>query len=145
MQKLVSLGEFSESFAKHFASHFKEKPSPKDIRGIAKMEVLWQGNPISLMISFGKHSCQLCMQEQVLILKATHDAPAELINLCSEIMAHVGTAQGFTDTRPALMIILNVKEVQTRRYLRSVTAVPTAPAHLWMSNGYLGGRVELLI
>ena len=62
----------SDSFAKHFASHFKagQKITTKDVRSKVSMEILWKGNPISYYKSFGKINCSLCMKERLEIFKA---------------------------------------------------------------------------
>ena len=44
--------------------------SSADVRKIARVSVLWQGNPISCMKNFGKINCKLCMMERLEILKA---------------------------------------------------------------------------
>ena len=70
-------GKISDTFAKHFASHLKEKMEKGDlrkaktcdVRDLVKMSILWEGNPISCNKSFGKISCQLCMNERIEILK----------------------------------------------------------------------------
>ena len=76
-QNQVNRGIISDSFARHFASHFnKEKGNKRDqinsgdIRKISKISILWQGNPISSMKTFGKLNCNLCMMERMEILKA---------------------------------------------------------------------------
>ena len=71
----INKGLVSDSFAKHFASHFKtvsknSQISSGDIRKITKVSILWQGNPISSMKTFGKINCNLCMMERMEILKA---------------------------------------------------------------------------
>jgi len=45
-KKCVS-GKASDTFAKHFASHFDTKPLSEDIKKLSKFEILWQGDPIS--------------------------------------------------------------------------------------------------
>ena len=70
-------GKISDTFAKHFASHLKEKMEKGelkkaktcDVRDLVKMSILWEGNAISCNKSFGKISCQLCMNERIEILK----------------------------------------------------------------------------
>ena len=68
----------SDTFAKHFASHFtdeendkkKSKVSISQIRNLMKVSILWQGKPISNMKTFGKLNCTLCMKERLAIFKA---------------------------------------------------------------------------
>ena len=83
-RSLVNKGTTSDTFAKHFASHFDngngkdgEKGKRKkgqvniaQIRKLMKVSILWQGRPISNMKTFGKLNCTLCMSERLEILKA---------------------------------------------------------------------------
>ena len=80
-RRLINDGTISDTFAKHFASHFKmnenkEKKKKNDlvsigqIRKLAKVSILWQGKPISNMKTFGKLNCSLCMRERLSIIKA---------------------------------------------------------------------------
>ena len=73
----VNKGIISDSFAKHFSKHFKNdgldksgQISSKDVREITRVSILWQGNPISSMKTFGRVNCNLCMMERLEILKA---------------------------------------------------------------------------
>ena len=87
VKKLVNRGEGSDSFAKHFASHFTDSTNitRDDINRLIKIDVMWQGDPISCVKSFGKMSCSLCMKERVEILKASKKQPRQLINSRNEI------------------------------------------------------------
>jgi len=87
VQNLVKKGKGSDSFAKHFATHFKEddKVARSDVREITKTEVLWQGNAISYMKLFGRLSCLLCMKERLEIIKMAKEEPENLINSRGEI------------------------------------------------------------
>ena len=80
-RRLIDNGIVSDTFAKHFASHFKTneekgKRKKKDlvsigqIRKLAKVSILWQGKPISNVKTFGKLNCSLCMKERLSIIKA---------------------------------------------------------------------------
>ena len=70
-------GKISNTFAKYFASHLKEKMEKGeikkaktcDVRDFVKMSILWEGNAISCNKSFRKISCQLCMNERIAILE----------------------------------------------------------------------------
>ena len=48
-------------------------------------EIIWQGNPITCMKSFGKLSCLLCMRERMEILTRAKKNPDKQINSCGEI------------------------------------------------------------
>ena len=57
----VNNGIISDSFARHFASHFKCAKGSKndqirlnDVRNIMKVIILWQQNPNSFMKIFGR-------------------------------------------------------------------------------------------
>ena len=79
-RSLINNGTTSDTFAKHFASHFGEKSkggrrkkgqvSIAQIRKLMKVSILWQSRPISNMKTFGKLNCTLCMNERLEILKA---------------------------------------------------------------------------
>ena len=87
VQKLLSKDIKSDSYAKHFATHFKKgvKPTPTEQRAIQQFEVIWQGNPISASKTFGTRGCILCTREKIAIIKAGRKEPEKLINSCSEI------------------------------------------------------------
>ena len=54
----------SDTFVRHFMEHFApgQKISRKGSAGNYKNKVIWQGDPINFMKSFGKGSCKLCME-----------------------------------------------------------------------------------
>ena len=83
--KKAMRGEPLDSYVKYFATLFSSKPKPAQLREAAKFQVLWQGNPISTVKTFGSEKCKLCMQERIEILKMWEDEPTKLINSCSEI------------------------------------------------------------
>ena len=68
----VKNGELSDSFAEHFASHFEDKKqtSRGDVRNIADVETVWQGNPMSNVKTFRSLNCDLCTKERLEIHKA---------------------------------------------------------------------------
>ena len=69
---LVNNEKFSDSFAKHFASHFKDENdiSRGDVRNIASAEIIWQGNPISSIETFKNLNYSLCIRERLEMCKA---------------------------------------------------------------------------
>ena len=76
----MNKGEIYDSFAKHFSKHFRndglnknDQISSKDVREITRVSILWQGNPISSMKTFGKINCNLCMMERLEIIKAMRE------------------------------------------------------------------------
>ena len=84
---LVNNQKTSDSFAKHFATHFQNrttKLTAGEARRKVKVSILWQGKPISCNKSFGKLNCSLCMKERLEILKLSRNDPAIIINNSSE-------------------------------------------------------------
>ena len=72
----------------NFLSYFKGKKVPlSEIRAIVKTEILWQGNAISCMKTFGKMLCRLCMREKLEIHNTLKDEKrkANLINSANEL------------------------------------------------------------
>ena len=69
-RRMIRDGTPADSFAAHFATHFKkgEKVPVSKIRALVEMEVMWKGDPITCMKSFGTHKCSLCMRERISIL-----------------------------------------------------------------------------
>ena len=94
-KKFATTNEKSDSFATYFGQLLldkkREDPSmaSKDfssfLRGNLSCSILWTGNPISCMKSFGTHGCQLCMKVRVEITKRWLKSPNSLVNSCSEI------------------------------------------------------------
>ena len=87
VQKLCQKGESSDSYAKHYAEVFQnfDKPSPSLQRTGIECKILWQGNPISAVKTFGTPNCILCTKERIAILKQSKKDPKLLINSCNEI------------------------------------------------------------
>ena len=69
---LINNDELSNSFAKHFASHFKDEKhiSRGDARNIANVEIIRQDNPISSVKAFKNPNCSLCTKERLEIHEA---------------------------------------------------------------------------
>lgn len=69
---LINNDELSNSFAKHFASHFQDKKhtSRGDVRNITNVEIVWQGNPMSSIKTFRNLNCNPCTKERLEIYKA---------------------------------------------------------------------------
>ena len=85
----------ADTFARHFATHVplplkqdsKGKPtlSSTELYPLLHVKVLWRGNPISCMESFGTLKCTICMKERRIILDRHNRSPNELINSRTEI------------------------------------------------------------
>ena len=85
VRRLANCGRTSDSYAKHFAKLCPEKPATvKHIRSLMKVEVLWEGNPLSVNKTFGKLECLLCMKERILILQQHYTDKSRLINESNE-------------------------------------------------------------
>ena len=54
---------------------------------MVEVDILWQGEAISCMKTFGKPSCRLCMQERLFIYKALRDEKKKklVINSANEM------------------------------------------------------------
>jgi hypothetical protein len=88
VKKLMETAVHSDSYARHFASIWPRgaaAPSPGMQRDLIECQILWQGNPISIVKTFGKSSCALCNRERMEIVKLSRTIPDKLINSCSEI------------------------------------------------------------
>ncbi len=87
VKKLVTKGTKLDSFASHFTHHCKKevKPTSNELRKMMKVKIVWQGNMVSCMKSFGKLNCSLCMQERIKILCTIHQEEWKIINHCNEI------------------------------------------------------------
>jgi hypothetical protein len=47
--------------------------------------ILWQGDPLSCVKTFGTRNCKLCAKERYAIIKLTHETPNLAINKCNEV------------------------------------------------------------
>ena len=84
---LVNNNKTSDSFAKHFATHHRDrstKLTAGEARRQVKVSIVWQGKPISCNKSFSKLNCSLCMKERLEILKLSREDPAIIIIDSSE-------------------------------------------------------------
>jgi GIY-YIG catalytic domain len=87
VKKLHKDGEKSDSYAKHFANQLSNinNLTPKMQRNNINCKILWQGNPINVVKTFGTPNCALCNRERLEILKHLRKAPESLINSHNEI------------------------------------------------------------
>ena len=77
----------SDTYAKHFAAlavNFQD-PTTNLIRNMATYHILWKGNPLSTVKTFGTNNCILCNQERLNLFKWFKTKPDKLINACPEI------------------------------------------------------------
>ena len=87
VQRLHKTGEKSDSYAKHFARELVnfEKINNNLQRNSITCSIIWKGNPISAVKTFGTVNCTLCTKERLEILKLSRYKPHLLINSCNEI------------------------------------------------------------
>ena len=89
MCKLTNKNQHFDSFAQNFASVCQAsdgiKLTRKDVRRYMLVETIWEGNPISVMKTFGKPLCILCMKEKINILQAIRMNPKMTINTCNKL------------------------------------------------------------
>ena len=76
-----------DTFSSHMASMARNfpNPSPTLIRNFCDFNVLWQGNPFTVIKTFGTNQCILCNQERLQIYKWMKKKPHLLINRRSEL------------------------------------------------------------
>ena len=86
-KRLVLSDKKSDSFANHFAKLVPEGTEKKDIKNFikVKVEILWKGNPLSCVKTFGTKHCKLCSKERMAILNLTRKHPEMAINKCNEV------------------------------------------------------------
>jgi hypothetical protein len=87
VKKLFSNGKKSDSFATHFATLVPEGTAKKEVKNFVKVKVdiLWQGDPLSCVKTFGTRGCKLCAKERYAIIKLTRENPKLAINKCNEV------------------------------------------------------------
>jgi hypothetical protein len=90
VRKLVLTEQRSDSFASHFADFFDPPRNPRERLKIRdqleiKVEVIWQGRPLSVVKTFGTKGCALCSKERIEILKIARNNPELAINSCQEV------------------------------------------------------------
>jgi hypothetical protein len=86
-KKLFTSEKKSDSFAEHFAAQIPKDTKTPDISKHInfKVEILWKGNPLSCVKTFGTRGCRLCEKERLEILRLVKQQPTKAINKNSEI------------------------------------------------------------
>jgi hypothetical protein len=111
VKKLFINDKKSDSFATHFASLVPEGTAKKNVKDFVKIKVdiLWQGDPLSCVKTFGTKNCKLCSKERYSIIKLTRETPNLAVNKCNEVYGacrhkprfhrfdHSGNANSSTD------------------------------------------------
>jgi hypothetical protein len=87
VKNLVKKDKKSDSFAAHFAPLIPRETDAKNVRNLVKFkcDILWKGDPISCVKTFGSKACKLCAKERLEILKLTVNEKEKAINSCNEI------------------------------------------------------------
>ena len=87
----INHGRLADTFARHCALKLedKDKVSADDARKLVRtVDILWWGDPLSCVKSFGKLTCRLCAKERLYIhkakLKDKREGTCKLINSSSE-------------------------------------------------------------
>ena len=75
----------SDTFAKHFQSHFPKDATPQQIRSNVELSILWEGDPLSCVKTFQQAKCRLCTNERLHILYGSFNKKVNLMNRRSEI------------------------------------------------------------
>ena len=75
-------GKKSTAFAEHFGTVFMnfKQLTPRLLRNNITYSILWKGNPLSTVKTFGTPHCKLCTKEKLEILKRARYKPGTLIN-----------------------------------------------------------------
>ena len=84
-QFLLINGQKSDSFVAHFEQHFKYTLSHMDLRKCMTLKLVKHINPIGPMKSFTKPNFNICMEENLTILKNLCDKHVTLIKKSSDI------------------------------------------------------------
>jgi hypothetical protein len=75
---------FSDSYTKYFGGMVphgaRQAPTPGIHRDLISCSVIWKGDPITAVKTFGKNSCKLCNPERMVIVKTEYKSPRGLIN-----------------------------------------------------------------
>ena len=86
-RRLYRFGTAADSYAHHMAKQVPQNTKATDLPNFIcpQVSILWQGNPLSVVKTFGSRDCKLCMKERFEILRAKKKDPNKLINRCNEI------------------------------------------------------------
>jgi hypothetical protein len=83
VKTLVNKGVHSDSYARHFTNLFlpgAKGPTPGMQRDMITSVIIWKGNPMTVVKSFGKNSCKLYSCERMEIIKHLFDPECWTIN-----------------------------------------------------------------
>ena len=85
VRMMANKGIASDSYARHFSQFFVPgECTIGKVREMIEVDILWEGNPISAVKTFGKECCTLCMKERFLILDQSKQDKTLLINSNNE-------------------------------------------------------------
>ena len=76
VKKRLEKGKNKTRFSKHFASCYQEEYGTKvynvkKMKKLVRHEVLWEGNPLSCVKTYGTKQCTLCAEEKYAIWSET--------------------------------------------------------------------------
>jgi hypothetical protein len=116
IKKLMEKGVHSDSYARHFTGIWPRGAaslSPGMKRDLITCNILWKGNPISAINTFGKSTSVLCATERGWrSVNSPKRSPNYLSILAPRITEHADTSQGFigiTNRNPVLMSAISAK------------------------------------
>jgi hypothetical protein len=88
IKKLMEKGIHSDSYVRNFTRIWPRgaaAPLPGMQCDLIKCEILWQGNPVSVIKTFHKSTYTLCNRERMEFIKLSQSIPDKLINFCPKI------------------------------------------------------------
>ena len=83
VRKWFLTGQRTDTFARHFATHFSTTPKAADVRKKCSFKILQSINPFSYMKGVRTEDCRLCNAEKLWLFKKK--AKTKVINENSEI------------------------------------------------------------
>ena len=120
IKRLVKKGVHSDLYARHFAGTVPRgaaAPTPGMQRDLIKCEIIWQGNPISVVKTFGKSTCALCNRERMEIVKNyPKKSPILLSILVRKFTGPVATGPssiGFMNRTPPVLMSVKIAKRST--------------------------------
>ena len=145
VRQRILKGKLTDSFAAHFAQQVPKNIHKKEITHNIKykVDILWQGNPLSCVKTFGTSTCKLCAKERLAILKFTRKTPHLAINKCTEIYGACRHKPAFhrfdhneeiTKNKVSTDEATNAERVTQRQRPSSTTSTTsTTSSHSWES------------
>ena len=137
VRKLYISEKSSDSFAAHFAKGIPMNVDKKTIKDFIKfkVDIIWHGNPLSCVKTFGTRGCKLCAMERLEILKLTRTNRKLAINKCNEVYGacrhkprfHRFDTQDSTASTDESYLDERVKRLDSTKSTSSTFSASTAP------------------